>query len=186
MPSSAPTARRRMPRWQRILLILVAILLVLTGVWILIARPLIHNSVDSQVRDGLQSAVDQVPFLTPDKSQYMVQQSDIDNYIALNSSQLSPLTDLQVSLQPNLIVATFKTFGLSSTVQLSLDVTGGVLAATNVSVSGLLSWVESADELTQRLNDALSQVGGKLGGRFQSVQVTSGLITFNFVSSSQP
>lgn len=191
IPSGArvppPASRRRLPRWQRILLILVAIVLVLTGAWIFIARSLIHNSVDGQIRDGLQSVVNQIFPLPSDIAVpgYQYHQSEINNYIAQNSSQLSPLTDLQVSLQQDLIVATFKTFGFGSTVQFSLDINGGTLIATNVSVSGLLSWVESADEMTSRLNDALGQIGNRLGRRFQSVQVIPGSIVFTFVQPPQ-
>ena len=175
-----------MPRWQRNLLILIAVLLVLTGAWIFVARPLIHQSVDSQIESGLQSAVDQVPFLPLDKPQYTLLQGEIDNYIALNSSQLSPVTDLQISLQANLIVATFKTFGVGSTVQFNIGVASGKAIATDVSVSGLISLVESADELTARLDDALGQLNGKVERQFVSVQIMPGELVFNLAQSSQP
>lgn len=189
--TSAPSGQqRRLPRWQRALLIVAAILLVLVGVWIIIARPIIHQNVDSQVQQGLQSGVDQIFPLPPgiDVTQVHYYQDDqpdgtegINTYIAKNSAQFSPLTDLHVSIQPNLIIATFRTFGFSSTIQFDMYVSGGALVAKDVSVSGLLSWVESADELTPRLNDALGQINGRLGRQFTSVQITNGKITLNFV-----
>lgn len=185
IPAAAPGQRRRMPGWQRVLLAVLAILLVLVGVWIIIARPIIHQNVDSQIQQGLQSAVDQIFPLPPGieaSGQQLYDQNDLNNYLAQRSSQLAPLTDFHVSLQPNLLVATFKIFGLGSTIQFGLYVRGGALQATDVSVSGLLSWVESADELTPRLNNALGQINGRLGRQFTAVQITSGKITIDFTS----
>lgn len=158
---------------------MLAILLALVGVWIIGARPIIHQNVDSQIQQGLQSAVDQIfplPASVLPGGDESYKQDEINSYIAEHSDQFSPVTDFHVSLQPNMLVATFKTFGVGSTVQFDLYVSGGALMATNVSVSGLLSWVESADELTPRLNGALSQINLKLGRQFTAVQITTGQI----------
>jgi hypothetical protein len=139
--------------------------------------------VDGQIRQGLQQAIDQlsvVPSQAPAGVPFPVTEGQINEYLAQNISQLAPITNMQVSLQPDVMVVTFQAYGFGSTVRLGLAARGGTLVAQNVSVSGLLWWVESADDLTARFDAALSQVPGKLGRQIAAVAISDGAIQFTF------
>ncbi len=190
-PSSAPqrlSASRKRRRWPLYLLLFLVIFgLVVCGSWVFLLRPAIHQSVDGQIRQGLQQAVDQIPGLPPGvpsgRSFPVATEGQIDDYLAQNINQLAPITNMQVSLQPDVMVATFQAYGFGSTVSLGLAVQNGTLVAQNVHVSGLLSWVESSDDLTARFDEALSQVPGKLGRHLAAVSIQEGEIDFTFASS---
>jgi hypothetical protein len=183
-PLSATRRRRRWP-WY-LLLFLVIFGLVAAGSWILLLRPAVHQSVDGEIRQGLQQAVDQIPTvpqeLAPGVPLQGIQVTDaqINAYLAQNISQLAPITDMHISLQPDTMVVTFQAYGFGSTVRLGLAVEGGTLVAQNVNVSGLLWWVESNDDLTARFDEALSQVPGKMGRRVAAVSIGDSVMQFTF------
>lgn len=178
-----PVKRSRRRRWPWYLLLFLLILgLVVSASWVVLLRPTVHQSVDGQIRQGLQQAIDQispVPEIPPGVP-FPVTADDINAYLAQNASQLAPITSMQVSLQPGVMVVNFQAYGFGSTVRLGLAVQGNTLVAQNVSVSGLLWWVESADDLTARFDAALGQVPGKLGRQIASVNINDGAITFIF------
>jgi hypothetical protein len=173
-----PTKRRRRWPWY-LLLFLVIFGLVVAGGWVLLIRPAVHQSVDAEIRQGLQRAIDQVPALPPEApagASFPVTEGQINDYLDRNSTQLAPITHMQVALQPGVMVVTFQAYGFGSMVRLGLAVEGGTLVARNVDVSGLLWWVESDDDLTARLNDALSQIPDKLGHQLASVAIEDGML----------
>ena len=179
---SVPGKKRRRWPWY-LLLFLVIFGLVGAGSWILLLRPAVHQSVDGQIRQGLQQAIDQIPSLPqalPPGVPFSVTEGQINDYLAQNVSELAPITDMHVSLQPGVMVATFQAYGFGSTVRLGLGVDNESLIATNVDVSGLLWWVESADDLTTRFDEALGQIPGKLGRPITAVSISSGVMQFTF------
>ena len=172
-------SRRRWP-WYLLLFLLILGLLA-AGSWVVLLRPAIHQSVDGQIRQGLQQAIDQIPpvgLLKQSGDSQQVDEATINSYLAGNISQLAPITNMQVSLQPGVMVVNFQAYGFGSTVRLGMAAQGGTLVAQNVSVSGLLSWVESTDDLTARFDQALGQVPGKLGRHIASVAIDDKVITF--------
>jgi hypothetical protein len=183
-PAAQPSTTRRRRRWPWYLLLFLVIFgLVISASWVLLLRPAIHQSVDGQIRQGLQQAVDQIPPLAreaPAGLPFPVTQDQINNYLAQNVSQLAPITDMHITLQSDVMVVNFQAYGFGSTVRLGLAVRGGTLVAQQVDVSGLLWWVESADDLTARFDEALSQVPGKLGRQVASVAIDDGEIQFIF------
>lgn len=110
----------------------------------------------------------------------MVTTQSVDMYLSQHTDQLTPLTEVRVSIQPEVVVITFQTFGFGSTVRLGLSVVAHHLVVQHVEVSGLLWWVESAEELAPRLNQALSQVPGKLKQTPASIRITAGEIQLFF------
>jgi hypothetical protein len=182
--SPAPASRRKRRRWPFYLLLFLVIFgLVAYGSWVLLLRPAIHQSVDGEIGSGLQQAVNQIPpvgLLARPGIPYKETEGQINDYIDQNVNQLAPITNMQVSLQPGVMVATFQAYGFGSTVTLGLAVEGDTLVAQHVTVSGLLSWVESSDDLTARFDEALSQVPGKLGRRITAVTIKDGEIDFTF------
>ncbi len=185
-PGSRPaaralSARRRWP-WY-VLLFLIILVLVGTAGWIFVLRPAVHQAVDAQITQGLQQSINQIsplPEETPPGISFPVTEGQINDYLAQHLSRLAPITNIRASLQPGVMIVTFQTYGFESTVRLGLALDGDTLVAQQVSVSGLLSWVESADELTVRFNEALRQVPDKLGRRLASVNIGDEAIRLSF------
>ncbi len=176
-----PIKKRPRRRWPWYFLLLLVILgLSASASWIFVLRPQVHQSVDGEIRQGLQQAVDQIPLdvarRAPANFPFPVTEEQINAYIDAHSAALAPITSMHVSLQPGVMVVDFQAYGFGSTVRLGLNVQDGKLIANNVQVSGLLWWVESADELTPRLNEALSQVDERLGRQISSVTIDDGVL----------
>ncbi len=184
--TSAPApAKRRRRRWPLNLLLFVLILAVLVaGAWVFFLRPAVHQSVDGEIRQGLQSAVGQIPVGVAQAASanvpFPIAEDQINSYLGEHTAALAPITNMNVVLQPGVMVITFQAYGFGSTVRLGLQAEGGKLVANNVEVSGLLWWVESAAELTPRLNEALSQASSNLGRQISSVSIDDGVIHLVF------
>ena len=178
-------AKRRRRRWPLNLLLFVLIVALLAaGSWVFLLRPAVHQSVDGEIRQGLQSAVGQIPLGVAQAAQanvrFPIAEDQINTYLGEHTAALAPITNMNVSLQPGVMVITFQAYGFGSTVRLGLQAEGGKLVANNVEVSGLLWWVESAAELTPRLNDALSQASNNLGRPISSVSIDEGVMNLVF------
>lgn len=184
MPAQPLAVRNRRWRWLWYLLFILAVLgIIVSAGWLVLVRPIVHQAVDEQIRHGLQRAVEDIAPLAavgPAEVPFPVTEQALNTYIAQHTDQLAPITQMHVSLQPEVMVVTFQTYGFGSTIRLGLSVVAGQLVAQNVDVSGLLWWVESPAELTPRLNQALSQVPGKVRRTFSSVSITAGVILLLF------
>lgn len=185
-PAAASTRRaKRRRRWPWYFLLFLLIFgVVAAGGWILFLRPAVHQSVDGEIQQGLQRAVGQIPFdaarAAPSGYILPIPEDQMNTYLSQNSAALAPITSMQISLQPGVMVVTFQAYGFGSTVSLGLAVQDGKLIAQNVQVSGLLSWVETPQELTPRLNEALVQVTTNLGHQLGSVTIDEGVLKLTF------
>ena len=183
VPPARPAKRRRRWPWYFLLFLLI-FGVVATGGWIFFLRPAVHQSVDGEIQQGLQRAVGQIPFdaarNAPSGYPLPIPEDQMNTYLSQNSGALAPITSMQISLQPGVMIVTFQAYGFGSTVRLGLAVQGGKLIAQNVQVSGLLWWVENAQELTPRLNEALAQVSTNLGHPLASVVIDEGVLQLTF------
>ncbi len=181
-PARRAKRRRRWPWYFLLFLLIFGV--VSAGGWIFFLRPAIHQSVDGEIQQGLQQAVDQIPFdaarAAPSGYPLPIPEDQMNSYLSNNSAALAPITSMKISLQQGVMVVTFQAYGFESTVRLGLAVQDGKLIAQNVQVSGLLWWVENAQELTPRLNNALSQVSTNLGHDLASVTIEEGVLTLKF------
>jgi hypothetical protein len=178
-----PKKKRRRWPWY-LLLTLVLLVGALAGTWLLFLRPIIHQDAETQIQRGLQAGVDQVPVSlaqdAPPGVPFLITEDQVNSYLNDQLSNLAPITDMHVSLQPGVMVVTLKTFGFGSTVRLGIALDGGRLVAQNVDVSGLLWWVEKGSELTPLLNNSLHQVQTRLGRPILSVNIEDGQIVVIF------
>jgi hypothetical protein len=139
--------------------------------------------VEREMRQGFQRVIEDLPKIpptTPSAVPIPLKEAAINHYFSQHTDQLTPLTDLHVSLQAGVMVITFQTFGFGSTIRLEVGVDGGKPSVQDVEVSGLLWWVESASELTPPLDAALSQVPGKLGRSLTALQIDAGVVLLGF------
>lgn len=178
-----PTKKRR--RWPWYLLLTLVILVgALAASWVLFLRPILHQDAETQIQRGLQAGVDQVPVSVaqnaPAGVPFLMTEDQVNTYLASQLSNLAPISEIHVTLQPGVMVINLTTFGFGSTVQMGLGLDGGNLVAQNVQVSGLLGWVENGSELTPLLNHALHQVQDRLGRPISAITVQDGAIAAVF------
>jgi hypothetical protein len=168
-----PKKRRRWP-WY-LLLTLLILVGVLGASWIFFLRPILHQDAETQIQRGLQAGVAQVPVdaaqIAPPGVPFPITADQMNTYLDRQLANLAPISAIQVTLQPGVMIVNLTTFGFGSTVRLGLALDGGRLVAQNVSVSGLLGFVENGSELTPLLNDALRQVQDRLGRPIVSVAI---------------
>ncbi len=181
--SVPPTKKRR--RWPWYLLLTLVILVgALAASWVFFLRPILHQDAETQIQRGLQAGVDQVPVSVaqnaPAGVPFLITEDQVNTYLASQLSNLAPISQMQVTLQPGVMVVNLTTFGFGSTVQMGLGLDGGSLVAQNVQVSGLLGWVENGSELTPLLNHALHQVQDRLGRPISAITIQDGTIVAVF------
>lgn len=162
-----------------------------SAIWAVAIGPALHQSTESQIRQGLQRMVAQIPSTPPDSdaTPAPITAAQINQEIEQNSAQFAPLTQMHVSLQPGVLTFTFQTYGFGSTVRLGLGVEhqpgqgykANQLLAQNVFVGGLLAWVESARELMAVLNEALERAASKTGHPLAFICIVQGQIQWLFV-----
>jgi hypothetical protein len=167
----APRVRRR--RWPRRTFISLLVLIVLVvGGWFLVARPILHSYAQGQLDQVLSSATSQVVPVPPPINSLTGTETQIDNLIVLNSSPSDPVTNAVVHIAPAVfasdgsytggVLLTFNLYGFPCSVSAIPQASNGGIIVTHVQVSGILSWIMSADELTADLNSHLHDVGSRL------------------------
>jgi hypothetical protein len=173
---ASPTARKNPWRVPIIVLVTLCVLLAATlGAWALLLRPAIHNSVDSQLRSALDTAIEEA---TP-ASQTIPAGTVITIRIpasALNADIANelgniPVKNVQVQFRADGFVhANYSFLGRDGGITTQLvPLANGRVEAQNTNVTGLLKLVESTDEMTATFNEAL----GRLPPQYHVTQITA-------------
>lgn len=171
----AATKRGR-SRVPTVLLVTLCVLLVATlGAWALVIRPAIHATVDSQLQSALDTAIEQaapaqanIPPGT--RLTITIPASDLNADINSELGNL-PVKNVQVHFHSDgYVVASYTLLGGDGGIVTQLvPLTGGRVEAVNTNVTGLLSLVESNDEMTRTFDEAL----GRLPPQYHVSQITS-------------
>jgi zinc-ribbon domain len=161
---------------------LAALAVLATGAWGLAVRPTLHAQVDGAIGQGLGQAVASVPSVTDQMLEvggptFFATDADVNALLQRYLPSSSGLDAVTVTFQPGVVLVTYSAYGLSGTVQTTLQVRGGQLQTTQTQVSGIMGWVETGEELQARVNQALGQLSSKTPHGFRSVRVGIGKIT---------
>lgn len=182
---ATPVAAREQPRpdrGRRILITtgvaLATLLIGLVAAWALIIQPALHNAADAQLRNALASAVSNVPGHAP-AGHYFIKQDDMNSTLQQLLPADAPIKNLQARFSDGAIVFTYSFLGGTGSVTTEPYASGGDLRVQGTRVDGLLSLVESGDQLENVFNDALSKVPEQ--GKINSVSVTGDRIEVTVV-----
>jgi hypothetical protein len=150
--------RRPSSPWRRALVVALIALLVLVGLgagaWALAIRPSIHGQVDNNLRTALANTISQIPPTVP-PNEYAISAATINGHITQDIPAASGVSSAEVHFQNDDVVLRYTYQGNSGTVTTQLVPVNGRLVAQNTSVTGVLGWVESGDEVQAALNAEL-------------------------------
>lgn len=169
---SAPVKRKRGGRiLLRLLLTLILLLAVLAGAWVVGVRPYLHNMVQTQLDQALNSAESQMIVfqiaLPPGGQVVHVDENSMNNY--LSGRDVSPLQNLHATIAPDGLRLDFSVYNFTCAIIVVPVAVNGGLQVTHVQVQGVLGLVMSSDELTTALNNNFQNFGTQLTRKIQSV-----------------
>lgn len=161
------------------------------ALWGVVLRPALHASVDSQIRSQLQTAVDQANSQMPavaqvldtlpnKKGQNQVTAAALNQSIAATIPAQSPVQHMHVSFPTGQVMITFTTFGSDGSISTHLTSQNKRPFASGTTVTGLLTLVESADDIENDMNSAFANLqptvavtGIDLGGDVMTITLQS-------------
>lgn len=169
---SAPVRRKRGGRVLfRVLLTLILLLGVLAGAWFFGVRPYLHNIVQTQLDQALNSAESQMILFQvalPSGGQVVhVDENSMNNY--LSGRAVSPLQNLHATIAPDGLSLDFSAYNFTCAIIVVPIAVGGGLQVTHVRVQGVLGLVMSSEELTTALNSNFQSFGTQLTRKIQAV-----------------
>lgn len=176
---STPPVRHRRGRGLIITLItLVALIIVLAGVWVLALRPYLHSLAQSKLDSTLTNAVNQINFPplpqlppgVPAPPPIRVTEDTINNnYLPLLHDPSSPVQNMHVQITSTEVRFDFTVYGFASDITGEPVLVNGKLMATNVNVGGIAGLIMSSDEITTLLNNHLADLQARLNRPITSV-----------------
>lgn len=179
---SKGTLARRKRRWPLYLLITLLILIVLlTGGWFFVGRPILHSVAQNQFDQLVASQINTLLPLPPAvTSSLVVTENGLNNLITLNHAPSDPVQNAVAHIAPPVVASDgsytggveldFQLFGFACSIRGIPIASNGGIVMTHVQVSGILSLVMSPDEMTTLLNGHLSDAFARL--RRQVANVT--------------
>jgi hypothetical protein len=140
--------------------VLAALIIGLIAAWTLIVQPALHNTADSQIRSALSSVVSSVPGnIAP--GTYYVTQGEVNQQLQQLLPSDSPIKNLQAQFVNGNIVISYSFLGSAGTVTTTPYLVNQRVQVQNTRVDGLLSSVESGNQLESAFNSALNGVPGQ-------------------------
>ncbi len=158
LASGTPPARA----WWRAPLIALVVVAVLAaaslGAWAFVVRPILHAQVDGALRGALGRVVEQIPPNVPGDT-YSVPASTLTNLLHQRLPADAPVSNVRVEFSGDGTMSVlYRVAGQNDSVTTHLVADHGRLHAQATTVNGLLSLVESGDEMEAALNGALSRI----------------------------
>jgi hypothetical protein len=142
-----------------VLALLLVLLACASGAWAVAVRPALHQQVDSAIRSQLDSLV--VGFnaqhFVPTVSVPLTAQQATDS-VAQDVTSSTPLRNVQIHFTGGQAVIDYSVYGTDGAVATTLVTSNGRLLASQTRVDGLVSLIESADELQAALNSELGKL----------------------------
>ena len=168
-----PGSSRRRRRWPlRVAITLIVLVVLVVGGWFLVARPIIHSYAQNQLDQVIIGDVNQILPVPPPISSLTASETVINNLIVLDSSPSDPVQGEVIHISPPVFATdgsysggvqlTFQLDGFPCSVTVIPQASNGNIIVTHLQVTGIISWVMSADELTADLNAQLQAVNGHL------------------------
>ena len=170
----APARRRR--RWPlRLLITLIVLVVLLTGGWFFVGRPILHSIAQNQLDQMLSSQVNAIPPLPVPPaitSLPPITETGLNNLITLNHAPSDPVQNAVAHIAPAVVASDgsytggleldFQLFGFACSIKGIPIASNGVVVMTQVQVNGILSLIMSSDELTTLLNAHLQDAVARL------------------------
>ena len=155
------------------LLSLIILVVVVGALWLLVARPYLHNIAQTQLDQAMTSATAQMPAAVTQLPPgiFLVEEQTLNNLITLNIAPSNPIQHAQAHITASNMQLDFQLYGYSCSITGIPQAVNGELIMTNVTVSGVIALIMSPDELTPLLNQHLADTLQKMNHRVLAVQL---------------
>jgi len=194
-PGVAAPARRKRKWPLRLLITLIILAVLLVGGWFFAGRPILHSVAQNQFDQLFASQIDTILPLPTVVTSLPVTEGQLNNLITLNHAPSDPVQNAVAHVAPALVASDgsytggveldFQLFGFACSIKGIPVASNGQIVMTQVQVSGILSLVMSADEMTTLLNGHLHDAFARLHRQVTSVtlknQEVDVLLSSNFV-----
>lgn len=188
----SPTTQGCLGRGALVLGVLALVVLFgCAAIWGLAVRPALHAAVDQQIRSQLQTAVDQTNAQMPaladaldtlpgKKGQNTITAAAFNQSIQATVPASGPVQKVHVSFPAGQVAVTFSTFGVDGSLTTHLTSEANKPHASGTTITGLLTYVETADDIENAMNSAFAGLqptvavtGIDLGGDVMTITVQS-------------
>lgn len=178
--SQSPVPHKR--RWpKRTLITLLVLVVLLVGGWFLALRPVLHAFAQSQLDQTINNSAAQIIPVPPPINSLQVSESMINTLIAANESSSDPVQNAVIHIATPVFASdgsytggiqlNFQVYGFSCSVTAILQASNGGMIVSHLQISGIISWIMSASELTASLNAHLHDIVGQLGRTITGVTI---------------
>lgn len=174
-----PPPRRKSRKGLWITLITLCVLIILLVVGALIGRSIAHDYAYQTLDQALASGVNQVPgaaaiFLDPG-TPIVISEANLTNMVALNISPNDPIKAPKAQISPSEMQYAFQISALGLTLDNTIHMKpvfkDGKLKVENLTLEGPISWIFTADELTDLFNRHLADAQQKIARPLKSVEL---------------
>jgi hypothetical protein len=147
------------PGWVLGLVGLLLIAAVAVAALILVVRPMVSDRVESATNDAIVSALAETT-VVPDATSgtILITEAEINQSIRANQSDYKPLEDVAVQILRRGIKVSFSVYGVSGTLNGSVDVRNGKLVIINPSLSGAADRLIDVDNIARDAADAINEL----------------------------
>jgi hypothetical protein len=160
---------------MRGLIVLIVLVVLVAGGLYFVARPYVDSMAQAKLNNVLTQAVNNIPAqvtLLP-AGKVKVPEGALNNLLVLESSPSDIVQNPQISITPDNMQFTFQVYGMTSTATGVPAVSNGNLVVTNVTISGIASFILSPDELTTIVNQHLADAQSRINHSITAVQLKS-------------
>jgi hypothetical protein len=171
----APDKRRGGSCLLRGLIVLVILLTLIVGGLYFVGRPALSSVAQSKLNSVLAQAVSNIPAqiaLLPN-GKVKIPEGALNNLLVLESSPSDIVQNPQITITAQQMQFTFQVYGMTSTATGIPAVNNGNLVVTNVTISGIASYILTPDELTTIVNRHLADAEVRINHSITAVQLKS-------------
>ncbi len=156
------------------------LLIVMVVAWFLI-RPGMADSARDGVAEGLSRELN-LHSITPDTSTLTINEVTINEYVDASDAWYDPVSDLQIELHDNEVVASFTLYGLSGTFSSGVTVQDGMIRLVNPTAGGAAGRIIDAGDIADVIEEELRLFVQEQGRPITGVSVDEGEVTLTIGS----
>ena len=158
---NAPRPRNRTGCILGCLGTLLVLVLLVGATWIFALRPFVHDTAITQMDNAMTSAVNRIPAVglpIPPGTTLPISDNTVNTLLSNTNADSDAVQGTDIQFTSNQALLDFKLYGQDCTITSVPQVQNGVLVATNVAVSGVISLVLTPKDVTTLLNRHLAEV----------------------------
>jgi hypothetical protein len=156
------------------------LMIVMLIAWFLV-RPAIGGAAEDGVENGLAREL-ALHSIAPETTSLTINEVTINEYLDASAAWFDPISNLQVDIRDNEIIANFSVYGLSGSFRSGLTVQDGVIRLVNPSVGGAAGRLVSDERVARAIETQLRMFVQDEGRPITQISLDEGSITIGIGS----